>query len=509
MNPIGEPLVLKVNYKLLGLLGGIGLVLFLIFQVFPSSSSDTLNQQNTKVISKSEAEGTARTFAASVLHMKIVDTEKALVTYQSHSDLYGYLSKEKLLDKYNKTFEKQFPYDIYRVRLPEETGGYVNVDVHMNTGKALAYSQEPAYSNYAAALLQSDSNLRSEKMHIVEGNISQEEKEQLALPVIKAWGFDKTKLQVTSGADEAGLVYTDNSRTIRDSKLKLTFTYEEGQIRSFEPVFAVPESHSDYVKKETNKAKWLTGLGYALLTFALGVLAIIYSILTRQHTSFKRGIFLSVFYFVVSMLSAINMLPVFKSQGLSGAGLQFAFIIQGILTLLMTVLLYFSLVGGNGLWRKLGINPWARAKEPGYGKYVLHSMFTGYLWAFILLGVQSIIYIVLDKTIHTWSTTDATQSPYNMVYPWLLPIMAWMAGISEEAVYRLFGIPMMKKIVRNTFIACLIPTLIWALGHTLYPIYPVISRPIELTIVGLIFSLIFLRHGYITVMFSHVSSTAF
>ncbi|WP_242403816.1 CPBP family glutamic-type intramembrane protease [Paenibacillus pini] len=68
---------------------------------------------------------------------------------------------------------------------------------------------------------------------------------------------------------------------------------------------------------------------------------------------------------------------------------------------------------------------------------------------------------------------------------------------------------MMKKIVRNTFIACLIPTLIWALGHTLYPIYPVISRPIELTIVGLIFSLIFLRHGYITVMFSHVSSTAF
>ncbi|WKL04991.1 hypothetical protein Q0F98_09475 [Paenibacillus amylolyticus] len=27
----------------------------------------------------------------------------------------------------------------------------------------------------------------------------------------------------------------------------------------------------------------------------------------------------------------------------------------------------------------------------------------------------------------------------------------------------------MQKIVRNTFIACLIPTIIWALGHTLYP----------------------------------------
>jgi len=91
-----------------------------------------------------------------------------------------------------------------------------------------------------------------------------------------------------------------------------------------------------------------------------------------------------------------------------------------------------------------------------------------------------------------------------MRYAWLLPIVAWLAGISEEAIYRLFGITMLKKIVRNTFVACLITTLIWALGHTLYPIYPISTRPIELTVIGLLFSYIFLRYGFITAMFSHV-----
>ncbi|MOA06870.1 Sporulation-killing factor biosynthesis protein SkfC [compost metagenome] len=170
----------------------------------------------------------------------------------------------------------------------------------------------------------------------------------------------------------------------------------------------------------------------------------------------------------------------------------------------MSAAIYFSLVGGDGLWREKGIKLWARSKEPGYGRHVISSMSAGYAWAIILLGVQAIIFFVLERSIHTWSTTDANSSPYNMVYPLLFPLLAWVAGIGEEAVYRLFGIPMLKKMFRNTFVASVITSLIWALGHTLYPIYPVISRPIELLFIGLIFSYIFLRYGFITVVFAHV-----
>ncbi|MCJ8013933.1 CPBP family intramembrane metalloprotease [Paenibacillus sp. KQZ6P-2] len=505
MNPVGQPLQLKVNYKRLGVFAFIGLVLFILFQVLPSTASDTLEQQNTKVISKEQAKDAAVAFAQNTLHLQIDMNKEALVTYQSKSDLYGYLSREKLLDKYNKTYEKNYPYDVFRVRLTEKGGnGHTDIDVHMNSGKVVAFSVTPQYSKYAAAMAEPNKERRDNKLRVVEGNMTLQDKEKLADPWLQKMGLDASKLKVSTEGNKPGLVYTDPGKSIGNSNLQLKFAFEDGVIHSYQPAFSVPAEHTAYVNKETSKAKWLTTLGYGLLTIVLGILAIVYSALTRHQTSFKRGIFLSTFYFAVSTFSAYNLLPVFEAEGLTGFGLSIAMTVQAIFNLAMSALLYFSLVGGDGLWRKAGLNAWARAKEPGYGPYVLHSMFTGYLWAFILMGVQSVIYIVLDKTIHSWSTTDATQSPYNMLYPWLLPIMAWMAGISEEAIYRLFGIPMMKKLFRNTFVACLIPTVIWALGHTLYPIYPVITRPIELTIIGLIFSFIFLKHGYIAVMFSHV-----
>lgn len=505
MNPVGQPLQLKANYKRLGVFAVIGLVLFVLFQILPSTASDTLEQQDAKVISKEQAQKAAAAFAQDSLHLQIDKGDEALVTYQSSSDLYGYLSREKLLDQYNKTYEKNYPYDVFRVRLTEQgDGGYANIDIHMKSGKPIAFSLTPQYSRYSAAMAEPNKEKRDNKLRIVEGDLTLQDKKQLADPWIKQAGLDPAKLKAAAGDGGAGLVYTDPSQAIGSSNLQLRFAFEDNAIHSFQPTFSIPEGHAAYVDKETTKAKWLTIVGYGLLTFALGVLAIVYSALTRHHTSFKRGIFLSVFYFAVATFSTYNMLPALQAEGLTGFGLTIGMIVQTFFNLVMAALLYFSLVGGDGLWRKSGVNAWARAKEPGYGPYVLHSMFTGFLWAFILMGVQSVIYIVLDKTIHSWSTTDATQSPYNMLYPWLLPIMAWMAGISEEAVYRLFGIPMLKKLVRNTFVACLIPTLIWAFGHTLYPIYPVMTRPIELTVIGLIFSFIFLKHGYIAAMFSHV-----
>ncbi|OAB45915.1 CPBP family intramembrane glutamic endopeptidase [Paenibacillus glacialis] len=491
MNSMGHPLKLKTNYKVLGLLGTIGLILFIIIQVFPITASDTLEQQTRDMISKEQALEAATTYAESQLHVHILSNPDTLVTYQSHSDLYGYLSKEKLIKEYNATFENKYPYDVYRVQLQESnTGPFLNIDVHMNTGEIVAFAQEK--------------DKQFDLVKPTKETTSTTNKEKLAELWLTKLGYDLSKLEIMN-SDNNTLIYTDSNTTIGNSELQFKFAFGSERIISFQPSFSVPAEHTAYVENERTKAVWMTMLGYGLLTLALGVLAIVYSALTRRHTSFARGIFLSSFYFIVSMLSTFNMLPALEAEGLTGISLTFGLIFQGLFTLVMAALLYFSLIGGDGLWRKeAGLNPWPRGKETGYGSYVLHSMFVGYLWALILLGAQSVIYFILDLTLHSWSTTDASQSPINMIYPWMLPLLAWVAGISEEAVYRLFGIKMMKKIVKNTFVACLIPSIIWAFGHTLYPIYPVISRPIELVVIGLLFSFIFLRYGYIAVMFSHV-----
>ncbi|WP_237167722.1 CPBP family intramembrane glutamic endopeptidase [Paenibacillus yonginensis] len=488
--------------KVLWTLAVIGLILFVYEQLVPALKSGSSEGGGT--ISKTQAIQAAADFAANTLQFPDIRQDEAEATYATFSDVYGYLSKENLLNKYNDQYGKAFPAELFRVRFkhPDSHLDALYVDVNMKDGNVVGfYGGELWNRSVRDELLKSADG--TAKVKSMEGELTQEEKEQLAAPFVLAFGFKPEQLQpVDSGG--VGLIYNVQGYKMGEAQGQLIFHFEYNRVSSLESRFTVPVSHTEYVDQQSRLATWLTFAGYAFLSFILGILAIVYSARTRPYASFKRGIFLTLFYLFINVASTLNMLPAFEAEGVSGAALAFAMAFQLMATLVMTASIYFSLVGGDGLWRQKGRNMWLRSREAGYGSHVLHSALNGYAWALILLGVQSLIYLALGLTLHTWSTTDETQSPYNMVYPWLFPLMAWMAGIGEEAVYRLFGIPMLKKIVRSTFVASLITTLIWAFGHTLYPIYPVISRPIELTIIGLLFSYIFLRHGYIAVMFAHV-----
>nr|WP_279537943.1 CPBP family intramembrane metalloprotease [Paenibacillus turpanensis] len=92
-----------------------------------------------------------------------------------------------------------------------------------------------------------------------------------------------------------------------------------------------------------------------------------------------------------------------------------------------------------------------------------------------------------------------------MNYPILFPLMAWVAAIEEEAVYRLFGIALFTKLLRFRPLAVLLSSVIWALGHVQYPIYPSYTRLIEVTVLGILFGYLFLKFGFITVVFAHAA----
>ncbi|UQZ33279.1 CPBP family intramembrane metalloprotease domain-containing protein [Paenibacillus sp. PK3_47] len=511
MNSVGQPLQQRPLTTRLILMGILGLVVFVMFQVAPQLLAGT-SGTNTKVISKAEAREQAAAFAARQLGHTETAEDKWTVSYRTDSAFYGYMSREKLLEDYTKRkLDQSYPFDVFHAVLhsPDGADALFAIDLNMYTGKVVAFAagahadsgEGLDYGEAPASALEGNRSgvLRSDGLTLVQ-------KESLALPWLKLWGANPASLQIESNTDGYGLVYSDSSVKVGESPLRYNFNFQNGEVSYFQAGFSAPAWHVTYVEDQTSLAERLTLLGYGLPTLALGILALIYSILRRESTSFKRGIFLSSVHFLIMMVSTYNSLP--ESGDHSPEARVTAvvlFIIYTLYSLLMSSLLYFSLVGGDGLWRQEeGLNPWARAKEPGYGKFVLDSMRIGYVWAFILLGVQTVLFIILSLTLDNWSTTDAGQSPYNMRYAWLLPVVAWLAGLSEEAVYRLFGIRMLKKIVRSTFVASLITTVIWAFGHTLYPIYPISSRPLELTVIGLLFSYIFLRHGFIAVMFSHV-----
>ncbi|MBU5674597.1 CPBP family intramembrane glutamic endopeptidase [Paenibacillus brevis] len=480
----------RLGLKTLWIMAAVGLVLFVVLQILPASPEETKQvEQAAKIITKQEAAEAAAEFAVSALGLQVQSGE-GLVVYDTDSDLYGYLTRDSLLEPYLNDYEAQFPYDKFQVRFDLVAEAYetLAVDVHMTSGQVVGYELLSSLFSMTPA---------EEDVADWEGAKAQ------VTPILEAVGYSADQQWVVEELPSRFLL-SDPQQQIGEAYPKIEVSLDQQTVTGIHKGFALPDSFTNYVKQQQTFANWMTYLGYALLTFVLGILAIVYSALTKAHTSFKRGIVLASVYFVLSMGSALNMLPYFEKEGMTGGLLVFALVFQGGVTLVLAASVYFSLVGGDGLWRQQGTILWSRSRETGYGRHVLRSVSEGYAWALIIMGVQSVLFFLLEKTIHTWSTTDASQSAYNMLYPALLPALAWVAGIGEEAVYRLFGIPMLKKMFKSTIAASIITTLIWAFGHTLYPIYPVISRPIELLFIGLIFSYIFLRHGFITAVFAHV-----
>lgn len=279
------------------------------------------------------------------------------------------------------------------------------------------------------------------------------------------------------------------------------------QILTYKPAFKVPASYIEQVAKQDKQANAMSLYGYFVMTGLLFILSIVYAVLYRQHSSFKRGLIMTIVFAVFYIASNYNMADgVMASMGENpdaALNVTFGLIITSLLSLIMAASVYFALIAGDGLWRQMGFKLWPRFKEQNFGDTVWRSMKQGYLLALMLLGIQTLILLVLQYVLGVWTTSDVSQSPYNMNFPWLFPVIAWCAAISEEAVYRLFGIGLLRKWFKNTFIASLIPTVIWAMGHVAYPLYPSTTRLIELTIIGLIFSYILIRFGFITAVFTH------
>lgn len=173
-------------------------------------------------------------------------------------------------------------------------------------------------------------------------------------------------------------------------------------------------------------------------------------------------------------------------------------------TLIMGVVVSLSAAVGDGLWREQHLNMWARWQEHDYGDHVWKSMIIGYLTCLFILGVQQALFAIAETSFHAFAIPDPSQSVFNLNAPLLFPTLAWMAGISEEILFRLFGIALFRKLLRNTFAAVLVSSFLWALGHAAYTVYPSYTRLIEVTILGVIFSYIFLSYGLITTIFAHV-----
>ena len=133
------------------------------------------------------------------------------------------------------------------------------------------------------------------------------------------------------------------------------------------------------------------------------------------------------------------------------------------------------------------------------------SSVRGYALGFFFLGYVTLFYLIGRKYLGVFMPAEGPYSNLLSTYlPWIAPLtVSLLAAVSEEFVSRFFSISFLKRYIKWTPAALIIPAAIWAFGHSTYPVFPVYVRGIELTIAGVIFGIFFLRFNLMTCIVAH------
>jgi membrane protease YdiL (CAAX protease family) len=483
----------KFNGKL-ALLALLGLILFFGSAQIASFEKDTSMQPElaTPLVSKEQAKEIARAFL--LLDNPTLIVSESNVIYASKKTLSAYLQKNNLTKAYKAEFAKAYPLDFWTVQIWDELAQtrYI-VNVSMAESNVIEWSAE----NISKLLDQ-------EKVDTASTSNAQE----LAKQYLQKQGFDLVgyKAMPTSYKNNAFASEFEKIKlSIGNAKQKLKVQVANNKVIAFSVNFTVPEADATWINKQEGYGQFMSLISLAfMLIFA--ITAIVISIVKRKLISFSRGWFLTLLFLAINVVSVFNFLP---SSGMDlGETNATAYLITYLIftigaNCLFAAAVYFTLITGVQMWKERGWNPWPRWKEARFGADVFYGMGRGYLICLFVIGVQQALFLFIGKTFHSFAINDPGQSEYNMLWPILFPTMAWMAAISEEIIFRLFGIILMQKLLKLRFLAILIPSIIWALAHTSYSLYPSYTRLIEVTVLGFIFSLTFLRYGLITAIFTH------
>jgi hypothetical protein len=304
-----------------------------------------------------------------------------------------------------------------------------------------------------------------------------------------------------------------------DGSIRLAVEIYGSQVGAFSQYFDVPEGFLRQQSKQTSVGG-LLGLISLGLSAGLVIAALILSIYLYKHdrVRWRPGLVSGGVVAVCVLVTGLLSYPLLKAQyvteidytvyaGMALAGAIFAAVIFG-LVIWVTAAAGESLAAERFPESLKAFGAWVTGRfftRPAAGEtlrgYAVGLAFLGYVTAFYLIGV---------RYLGVWLPADSPHSQLLSMYlPWLVPILiATQAAVSEEVVYRLFGVSFLKRYLKVTFVALLIPAMIWAFGHSTYPVYPVYVRGIELTIVGLVFGWVFIRYGLVAMLVAHYTIDA-
>jgi membrane protease YdiL (CAAX protease family) len=301
------------------------------------------------------------------------------------------------------------------------------------------------------------------------------------------------------------------------AKLLCGATISGTEIRNFyRSELDIPEKFSRYIEKQLAFGAYLSSFSYVFFLILL-VLSIYLLVKKRQEVSLRIVknwfIYLAGFIYIINIAYVLNNLQLVLNGYPTSVSMS-TYIGLYLLQSMMCVLflsLNFTIPGMVGETLQQEILPQRRAssilhyiKSTFCNRGMARAITLGYLLFVILLGAQSAIFALGQKYMGVWkewiTLTQFSSARIPLLTAFAIGITA---SLTEEIVFRLFGISWGKKYLKNTVLAVVLSSLIWGFGHTQYAIFPVWFRGIEVSILGFFYGFIFIKYGIIPLIVAH------
>lgn len=309
----------------------------------------------------------------------------------------------------------------------------------------------------------------------------------------------------------------------RDFKAKeATYRLQVGllgdEIGEYQEFLKIPEAWERQYEKETSRNELAQTVADAITFIFFGLTLLLVFIIQYRESNLRLRFswWAAGVAAIVALLTSLNSLPLalygYPTTVSWSAFLGEIVFLSIIGALFQGIVILFIIAAGEALYRSVfpqGISlettftRGLRTKRINQG--LLVGVFTG-----VIFFIYEIAYYFLGRKLGFWAPAEIKYDDvFSTVLPWVYPLFTgFMAAVMEEGIFRLFGIPFLKKHLKSTWLAILITSVVWAFLHSNYPQSPWFVRGIEISVVGIVFGILFVRYGVVASIAAHYTFNA-
>jgi membrane protease YdiL (CAAX protease family) len=357
-------------------------------------------------------------------------------------------------------------------------------------------------------------------------SISQSEARALATAFLRAQGLEPAKYEMMEGSSESRPRRVDHYFEWKELGFKageaenrVSVSVAGNTVSYFGSSLKVPDTWRRKVEGESGKGGFLVTIASVIsAVFLCGLLVVFMFAVRARAVRWKFALALAGGVAFVNALAAVNLLPIMKQEYITTETMA-GFITTHIIQIISAVIVLFGgmvfLASGGDVMQRWGFPDKISlsgifTRRGLRSKRFVEANLVGFGLGLAQLGYVSLFYVIGMKYFHVWSPAEV---PYdetlNTALPWIYPLtIGLFAALTEEFVYRVFAISFLKKYLRLTWLAVLVPAVTWAFMHSNYPQQPAYIRGIEISVVGIVLGLAYLRYGVVSTIAAHYTYDA-